>query len=106
MCVSVVRRVAASFTVESHSRPQLHAVLGAGGCCLLQGCREDPITYPLELLGTGRIGCSGYRGPPTLFKNYAPGIRPVLFSRYSSVCFFPEMTGISLGLGIALSLRN
>lgn len=46
MCVSVVRRVAASFTVESHSRPQMHAILGAVGCCLLQGYGEDPITSP------------------------------------------------------------
>lgn len=36
MCVSVVRRVTASLTVDSHSRPLLRVTLGAVGWWLLQ----------------------------------------------------------------------
>lgn len=38
MCISVVRRVVTSLTVESHSRPWLHVTLGAVGRWLLQDC--------------------------------------------------------------------
>lgn len=43
--MSVVRRVAASFTVESYSRPRLHVTLGTVSWWLLQGC--DVRTLPL-----------------------------------------------------------